>query len=69
MNNIEDIELDMLPEYSFDYSQAKSNRFARNQHLITVTLDTDVALVFNTSEAVNNVLRAIVSALPNKQML
>ena len=31
---------------------------------ITVTLDPDVAEVFKTSEAVNNALRAILSAIP-----
>jgi hypothetical protein len=67
MNNIEDTEQGMLPEYNFDYSKAKPNRFATNQSLITVTLDTDVARVFNTSEAVNKVLRAILLALPNQQ--
>jgi len=69
MNNIEDIEQDMLPEYNFDYSKAKPNRFAINQSLITVTLDADVAKIFNTSEVVNKVLRAILSALPNQQSI
>ena len=69
MNNIEDIEQDMLPEYNFDYSKAKPNRFAINQSLITVTLDADLAKIFNTSEVVNKVLRAILSALPNQQSI
>lgn len=67
MNKIEDIEQDMLPEYNFDYSTAKLNRFATNQSVITITLDADVAKFFNTSKAVNNVLRAIISAFPNQQ--
>jgi hypothetical protein len=59
-----DSEMDMLPEYAFDYSKAKPNRFASTQPKVTVTLDPDVAAVFPTSEAVNKALRAILSALP-----
>jgi hypothetical protein len=50
---------DVLPEYNFDYSQAKPNRFARRHSPVTVTLDPDVAKVFTTSEAVNKALRAM----------
>ena len=67
MKNNEDSEHDMLPEYNFDYSKAKSNRFAIKQSPITVTLDADIAEVFKDSEAVNRALRAILSALPNSQ--
>lgn len=66
MNNNEDTEQNMLSEYPFDYSKAKKNRFATTESLITVTLDTDVAKVFTTSEAVNKALRAILSALPQQ---
>ena len=55
---------DMLPEYDFDYSKSKSNRFAELKSNTTVVLDSDVAAVFTTSEAVNRALRAILSALP-----
>jgi hypothetical protein len=58
---------DILPEYHFDYSKAKPNRFARQSPQITVTLDPDVAEVFTTSEAVNKALRALLNALPNSQ--
>lgn len=58
---------DLLPEYNFDYSKAKPNRFAQ-QKVINVILDEDVAQIFNTSESVNRALRAILTALP-KQML
>jgi len=69
MSNKEDIEQDdMLPEYNFDYSKAKRNRFANNQVLVTVTLDADVAKVFTNSESVNKALRAILSAIPNQQI-
>lgn len=56
---------DMLSEYSFDYSKAKSNRFAADYH-VSVTLDPDVANVFKTSESVNKALRAILLAVPSK---
>lgn len=57
---------DLVPEYNFDYKKARPNRFAKqtNQSFITVTLDADVAKVFKTSEAVNNALRALLSAIP-----
>ncbi|MBW4615719.1 MAG: hypothetical protein KME21_21060 [Desmonostoc vinosum HA7617-LM4] len=57
---------DLLPEYEFNYSKAKPNRFASQEKKapVTVTLDSDVAEVFQTSEAVNNALRALLSAIP-----
>ena len=68
MNAKKDIDQEMLPEYSFDYSKAKKNRFATTETLITVTLDSDVAKVFTTAESVNKALRAILSALPPQQI-
>jgi hypothetical protein len=67
MKNTEDTKHDMLPEYNFDYSKAKINRFTIKQSPITVTLDADIAEVFKDSEAVNRALRAILLALPNSQ--
>ena len=67
MKNKEDTEHDMLPEYNFDYSKAKINRFTIKQSKITVTLDADIDEVFKDSEAVNRALRAILLALPNSQ--
>lgn len=55
---------DLLPEYNFDYSKAKPNRFAKK--VINVTLDEDVAKVFTDSESVNKALRAILTALPKQ---
>jgi hypothetical protein len=57
---------DLLPEYSFDYSKARPNRFAAQLHSGSriVTLDPDVAEVFTTPEAVNNALRALITAMP-----
>lgn len=58
---------DMLPEYDFDYSQARPNRFAGkiNAERLVVLLDPEVSQVFTTPEAVNKVLRALITALPN----
>lgn len=66
-NNKED---DLLPEYDFDYRKARPNRFATQMSKapVTVTLDPDVAEVFTTSEAVNNALRAILSAIPKNSI-
>jgi hypothetical protein len=59
---------EMLPEYHFDYTQAKPNRFAQKSP-VTVTLDPEVAKVFTTSEAVNQALRAILAAIPKTKRL
>ncbi|MDJ0842684.1 hypothetical protein [Crocosphaera sp.] len=58
----------LLPEYNFDYSKARPNRFVNEveEKTITITLDSDVAEVFTTSEQVNQALRAILSAIPEK---
>ncbi len=57
---------EMLPEYKFDYSKARPNRFAGciSKDRVVVMLDPDVSEVFTTPEAVNTVLRALVAALP-----
>ena len=50
---------DLLPEYEFDYSKSRPNRFAEKYHQMkrTVVLDSDVAEDFPSSEAVNEALR------------
>jgi hypothetical protein len=57
---------DLLPEYQFDYRKARPNRFANrvDQTRLVITLDPDVGKVFTTSESVNNVLRALIEAMP-----
>jgi len=57
---------DMLPEYNFDYSKARPNRFAGriSEKRLVVLIDPEVSQVFTTPEAVNAVLRALVAALP-----
>ena len=59
---------ELKPEYRFDYSQAKPNRFAgRASDQVVVLLDPDVAQVFTDPAAVNAALRAILSAIPPRQ--
>jgi hypothetical protein len=55
---------DLLPEYDLDYSKAKPNRFASRVNANTVVLDEDVARVFDSSESVNRVLRALIESMP-----
>jgi uncharacterized protein len=57
---------DMLPEYDFDYSKARPNRFAGriNKDRLVVLLDPDVSKVFTTPESVNAVLRALITTMP-----
>ena len=57
---------DMKNEYDFDYSKAKSNRFASmvKEKVILYPIDEDVAKVFRNPDEVNNALRAIIKAIP-----
>jgi hypothetical protein len=57
---------DIRPEYHFNYRKARPNRFAvlTKRSTVAVVLDPDVASVFQTSEAVNLLLRSVISALP-----
>jgi hypothetical protein len=56
----------LRPEYRFDYSKAKPNRFADrlSPDVVGVFLDPDVAAVFRSSEAVNSLLRSVIAAVP-----
>jgi hypothetical protein len=69
------MQVEMSPEYKFDYSKAKPNRFAEKyqQTQRTVILDSDVAENFPSSESVNEALRFLIrvtrenrAALQNK---
>jgi hypothetical protein len=55
-------EPDMKPEYRFDYSKARPNRFAEAYKKGTslVNLDADVAEKFPDSESVNEALRQFI---------
>lgn len=61
------VEEALRPEYRFDYSKSKPNRFAAKmaQGSVAVVLEPDVARVFRSSEAVNALLRSIISAMPS----
>ena len=58
---------DLRPEYDFDYSRAKPNRFAAEftEDCVAVVLEPDVAAVFRDSAKVNALLRSVISALPD----
>jgi hypothetical protein len=62
---------DLRPEYDFDYSKAKANPYAARLSgaAVTIVLDPDVAAVFRTSEAVNEVLRSAVAAVPRRSRI
>ena len=64
----QDSREELLPEYRFDYSKARPNRFARQSKSCSreVLLDPDVAEVFTTPESVNSVLRALIATMPKK---
>ncbi len=57
---------EMQAEYHFDYTKARPNRFAAScpPGGRLVVLDPDIAQVFTTTEAVNAVLRALITTMP-----
>jgi hypothetical protein len=59
----------LRPEYRFDYTKARPNRFAGRgvSQSVVVLLDPDVAKVFKSAESVNSVLCAILAAVPLKR--
>ncbi len=65
-NTSSDNEPDMLPEYDIDYSQSRPNRFVANpaERGRMVVLEPDIARVFTSAEAVNQVLRALIRNMP-----
>ena len=60
---------DMLPEYDFDYSKSKPNRFVGriSKNRVVVLLDSEVSEVFTTPESVNTVLRALIATMPESR--
>lgn len=60
---------EMASEYRFDYRKAKPNRFVKRMKTepLIVVVEPDIAKVFTTSEQVNNALRALISAMPEKK--
>ncbi len=64
--NFIETEDEMLAEYDLDFSKSRPNKYAailKEQERL-VKLEPDVFIVFNTSEKVNNTLRAIINAYP-----
>ena len=59
---------DMRPEYRFDYSRAKPNRFASRMErpVVAVVLEPEVAAVFDSSAKVNAQLRSAITG-PKRQ--
>lgn len=59
---------EMRSEYRLDYRRSRPNRFASRlaADTVTVTLDPDVAAVFDTAESVNNLLRSVIAAIPDR---
>jgi hypothetical protein len=51
-------------EYEFNYSRSRPNRFASRlgPQTVAVVLDPDVAQVFDSSRAVNKLLRSVIAA-------
>ena len=60
----------MRPEYQFDYSKAKPNRYSARmkQPVIAVVLEPDVAVVFDSSAKVHAQLRTAMAARHRKQL-
>jgi hypothetical protein len=57
---------DLKSEYRFDYAKAKPNRFASkmSEDTVAVVLDPDVAVIFKSSDSVNELLRSVIAAMP-----
>ena len=55
---------ELRPEYQFDYSRSRGNRFAKKLGLqtVAVVLEPDVAQVFGSSRSVNRLLRSVIAA-------
>ena len=59
----------MRKEYRFDYSRAKANRFREktSEGAVAVVLEPDIARIFKSSEAVNDLLRSVIAAMPESK--
>ncbi len=56
---------ELRPEYEFDYSKGRKNRFAAGGlPTVAVVLEPDVARVFGSSAKVNRLLRSVIKAVP-----
>ena len=59
---------DLRREYQFDYSASRPNRFASRLrgNAVAIVLEPDVAEVFGSSRSVNQLLRSVIAALPER---
>lgn len=58
---------ELRPEYNLDSKTMRTNRFAarlKGKSVTAVLLDSDVADVFRSSAAVNDLLRSVIKAMP-----
>jgi hypothetical protein len=60
---------DVLPEYHFDYSKARPNRFAKGiaEGSLVVVLEPELTQVYKTPERVKAILKAIAQAMPPQE--
>jgi len=60
---------ELRAEYAFDYGKSRPNRFASRlrEGTMAVVLEPDVAQVFDTSTAVNRLLRSVIAAVPSRR--
>ena len=65
-NEVMEENEDMLPEYHFNYSKARPNRFAKGiaEGSLVVVLEPELAQIFKTPEHVKSILEAIAQAIP-----
>ena len=59
---------ELRPEYDLEFT--RPNRFVKRlkgKSVVAVVLDEDVADVFRSSEAVNDLLRSVIKAMPPRQ--
>lgn len=59
---------EVRPEYDLDFKNMRPNRLAKRlkgKSVVAVVLDEDVANVFQSSEAVNDLLRSVIKAMPS----
>ncbi len=54
---------DLKPEYEIDYTKVKKNPYYRKNRTF-IEIDEEVAMVFQTPENINKVLKAIAKSLP-----
>ena len=58
------------PKYELDFKTMRPNRFAKRlkgKSVVAVVLDADVADVFQSSEAVNELVRSVIKAMPSRR--